>query len=93
MSRPRSGVRRYARHVLGAFVVAVVTLVALPVLATPRDGAFEGSTSQERQIRFTVESMRIDLMSIVIVHSDCDLRIAGFRTDVRVRMTTPSPCD
>jgi hypothetical protein len=79
--------RRLITRSLLLLLVVGLTLTAVPASATPRDGTFEGTTSQGRTIRFAVENATIDSITITVVHADCNLtvraRVRGLNVRVR----------
>lgn len=77
-------VRTRARARL-AFIVAVATasaLLAAPAFGLNRDGVWKGSTSQDRTIRFEVESHTITSVKLSVLHAPCNLTVVA-----RVRST------
>jgi hypothetical protein len=63
-----------------ALVSAVTTaalLVAVPALGVNRDGAYTGTTSQDRPIRFDVRGDEIARVRIAVFHAACNLVVVG----------------
>lgn len=79
-------VRRLVRHSAPLLLVVAFAVASVPAGATPRDGTFEGTTSQDRRIRFTVDQTTIKSITIVIAHSHCSLTVRARVRHLGVRV-------
>jgi hypothetical protein len=66
-------IRSKARLGFIAAVVGTCLLVAVPALGVNRDGVWQGSTSQDRPIRFEVEGDTITEVKVSAFHEACSL--------------------
>ncbi len=66
-------IRSKARLGFVAAVVGACLLVSVPALGVNRDGVWQGTTSQDRPIRFEVEGDTITAVRISAFHEGCNL--------------------
>jgi len=66
-------IRSKARLGFVAAVVGACLLVSVPAFGANRDGVWQGSTSQDRPIRFEVEGGTITAVRTSAFHEDCNL--------------------
>ena len=66
---------------LVAGVAGACLLVAVPALGVNRDGIWKGSTSQDRTIRFEVESDTITAVKISVFHETCNVVVLARQRD------------
>jgi hypothetical protein len=64
-----------------AAVVGTCLLVAVPALGVNRDGLWQGSTSQDRTIRFEVEGDSITAVRTSAFHEACTLVVLASQRD------------
>jgi hypothetical protein len=65
-----------------AVVVAALVLAASPAVAVDRDGLYRGQTSQNRPMRFTVESDEIGDVRLSVFHEACNLVVVATSGEV-----------
>lgn len=66
-------IRSRARLGFVAAVIGTCLILAVPALGVNRDGVWQGSTSQDRPIRFEVEGDTITAVKISAFHEACTL--------------------
>lgn len=74
---------RYRSWTVVALGSAVVLLATSPAAAVNRDGAYRGTTSQDRHIRFVVDGGEIGNVRLSVFHQPCNLTVLATSGAVR----------